>query len=661
MKQSQRRVEMRRFNSRSITGLLILTALVSIALLPACRKEQNPLDRNRAPETFLTIAPPETTNTDYSVHVYWYGEDKDGIVLRYMWHISDTLKTLNPILEPDIALLDWNPEARKSDYETGTFITATDTVFIFTGFDVTTGALVNRQAFHIVAIDDGGMMDKTPARIQFFAKVRCVPEVGFWFETNTIPKKPYIPGILDTISMFEPFCVEFSATTCNNIINGYQWIYGGKVYPDFDNDGSPDWYIPTYDPPETGQVCIENQGISRIAQGDFYFRVTARDEAGARSRADIGTGEGVFQLVINHDPDTKIRMGECFYTDGAGNAIESVVDFDDNDPDTLPYNSRLRMNYGGWDDKKDSLEFPDPPIPMRFQFKFERWGYSLIEGHPASYRPAWMPEKKAEDTNCNVDEDSTTMKVGSYDYLFLAKSFDEQYRYDHTPDTVSFVGNFPPHIDNISIGYDTIPASSSLELVQLKGDTVYIAIGQPLQVRPETDYVSCFSVTYDTENEVFNEYFKLYINGSGHDDHRDPPGSGIMGWWYSVEAEEDLYYRGEEEWLYDFDPDTILQEISFRLVVPRDPDFHDYPIPDPGFVNDQPLWMGDQNLIVFGSDLFLAEQFKEGIRAISPVYVDDDPCNELITLGRWVIQNRGIANYARLDSYSGWFYIKLVY
>ena len=135
----------------------------------------------------------------------------------------------------------------------------------------------------------------------------------------------------------------------------------------------------------------------------------------------------------------------------------------------------------------------------------------------------------------------------------------------------------------------------------------------------------------------------------------------LVGWWYSVEAEEDLYYRGEEEWLYDFDPDTIQQEITFRLVVPRDPDFHDYPIPDPGFVNDQPLWMGDQNLMVIGSDLFLAEQFKEGIRAISPVYVDDDPCNELITPGRWVTQNRGIANYARSDSYSGWFYIKLVY
>ena len=95
-----------------------------------------------------------------------------------------------------------------------------------------------------------------------------------------------------------------------------------------------------------------------------------------------------------------------------------------------------------------------------------------------------MPEKTAEDTNCNSSEDSTTMMIGSYDYLFLAKSFDEQYRYDHTPDTVSFVGNFPPKIDKISIAYDSIAWSPQLDLADLKGDTAYIAIGQPLTARP---------------------------------------------------------------------------------------------------------------------------------------------------------------------------------
>ena len=651
---------MKRFNSRNIIELFMLSVLVLLALLPACRKEQDPLDRNRAPETFLTSAPPETTNAEYRVHIYWYGEDKDGIVTRYMWHLSDTLKTLRPDLEPELDLLDWNPEARKNDYQMGRFTSSSDTVIVFKGFDVETGAMLNRQAFHIVAVDDGGKMDKTPARIQFFARVNCIPEVDFWFWSETIGRKPYIPGDLDTISMFEPFCIDFRGNTCNHVINGYQWIYGGTVYPDFNGDGVPDWYIPTYNPPEIVQVCIENQGASKVSEGDFYFRVTARDEAGARSKADIITGEGVFQVVVNHDPDTRLLFGESFYTDQSGMPHEVLIDFDDADPDTMPYNSRLRMHYLGWDDPKDSLEYTDPPVPMRFQFKFERWGYGL-RGGISSHKPAWMPELRAEDTNCNSNEDSTTMMVGSYDYLFLSKSFDEQYRYDHTPDTVAFVGNFPPSIDRIVLAYDSIPYSPTLELANIKGDTVFIAIGRALAPRPEEDYVSAYMTEYDAEREVFNQFFKLYINGKGHDDPRDPPGSAVMGWYFSITAEEDYYYRSEEEWLYDFDPDTILQEITFRLIIPKDPNFHDFPRPDPEFVNNLPLWMGNQDLTVRGVDLHTAELFSEAIRGISPKYVDNDPCNELISPGRWIAQNRGIANYARTDSYNGWFYMKLVY
>ena len=249
---------MKRFNSRNIIGLVMLSVLVLLVMLPACRQEQDPLDRNRAPETVLTVAPPETINAEYRVHMYWYGEDKDGIVTRFMWYRSDTLRTLRPDLEPELDLLDWNPEARKDDYESGTFTMANDTVIVFTGFDVTTGAMLNRQAFHIVSVDDGGRMDKTPARVQFFAKVNCIPEVKFWFESETVGRKPYVPGDYDTISMFEPFCIRFIGATCNNLINGYQWIYGGSVYPDYNGDGIPDWYIPAYDPPETVQVCIGN-------------------------------------------------------------------------------------------------------------------------------------------------------------------------------------------------------------------------------------------------------------------------------------------------------------------------------------------------------------------------------------------------------------------
>ena len=652
---------MRRFNSKNTLGLMLLAGLVLASMLPACRQEPDPIDRNRPPETFLTVAPPETSNAEYRVHMFWHGEDKDGIVSRFMWYRSDTLRTLRPDLEPELDLLDWNPEARKEDYLKGSFTSRSDTVIVFTGFDKTTGSMLNRQAFHIAAVDDGGRIDPTPARIQFFAQVNCIPEAKFWVETETIPYKPYVPADLDTISMFEPFCVRFIANTCNNVITGYQWIYGGKIRPDFNNDGIPDWYIPENAPPETIEVCLENRDDAVIPEGDFYFRVIARDEAGALSRSDITTGEGVFQIVINHDPDTRILFGENFYVDSDGIEREVNVDFDDGVPDTLPYNSNLRMHYLGWDDPRDSLEYTNPPLPMRFQFKFERWGDG-IGGGVSSYIPPWYPEIKAEDTNCNSDEDSTTMRVGSFRYLFLAKSFDEQYRYDHTPDTVSFFGNFAPTIDNVSIAFDSIPYTpDTYELHEIETDTLYVGVNKALS--PRGDTCSAYAVDYDPDTEIFSYFYRFFVVADGHDDHRERPESGIRGWWYSLTAEEDYYYRKEGEWIFteEEQKDQLLQPLTFRLVVQKDPDFPDFPRPDPDFVDNPPLWMGEQELFLRATDLHVSELFSEGIRAISPKFVDDDPCNSRTSQGGWVSQDRSIANYARTDEYSGRFYIKLVY
>jgi hypothetical protein len=649
---------MRRFNSKNTTGLFVLAALALVVLVPACREEPAPLDRNRAPETFLTVAPPETTNAEYRVHLYWHGEDRDGIVQRFMWYRSDTLRTLRPDLEPELDLLDWNPEARKDDYIRGRFTTANDTVIVFTGFDVTTGAMLNRQAFHIVAIDDGGRMDATPARIQFFAQVNCIPQVEFWFTSETIPRKTFVPGDLDTISMFEPFCVEFIGQTCNNIITGYQWIYGGKVRPDYNNDGVPDWYIPATSPPETVEVCLPNRGVDALPEGDFYLRVIARDEAGALSRADLTTGEGVCQVVINHDPDTEILFGENFFTDGAGLQHDETINFDDGFADTLPYNSRLRMHYVGWDDSRDSLEYTNPPLPMRFQFKYERWGYGL-SGGISSYKPSWMPEAKAEDTNCNSDEDSTTMRVGSYEYLFLAKSFDEQYRYDHTPDTVRFFGNYKPTIETVAVAWDSIPYSPTYELRKMDADTLYIGL-VPAGASGRGDTCTAFSIQYDPVAQIFSLFYRFFIVAGGHDDRRDPPGSAIRGWLFSLTGPEDYYFRGENEYIYSFAADTFQQDLTFRLIVPQDPDYPT-PRPDPDFINNPPGWMGEQALVVRGADILNTVKFKEEIRGISPRFVDSDPCNTLISLGSWVGQERTISNYARTDTYQGRFYIKLVY
>jgi hypothetical protein len=463
--------------------------------------------------------------------------------------------------------------------------------------------------------------------------------------------RPYDYAALDTVGMFCPFSIGYHGVSPNGPISAY--LYGPTI---LNMPGENRW---TADLSDTLRY-FSNIDEQVLESGDFYFSAQCFDSEGFASPVMPWLSEWWCKVVVNHDPDTEILYGTNFYTDMSGTQREDLIDFSDAEPDTLPYNSLLRMHYLGWDDSRDGLEFNDPPVPIRFQFKFERWGYGL-SGGSSIHKPAWMPTLKAEDTTCDSEEDSTTMRIGTYDYLFLAKSFDEQYRYDHRPDTVAFVGNFLPTIDRISIAYDSIPYTPELELTDIAGDTVYIVIGTYNMPRPEPDHVVAYMVEYDTEDEVFTLYFKLYINGGGHDDRRDPPGSGIRGWWFDIEAEEDYYYRYEQEWLYDFEPDTLLQPLSFRLTIPRDPDFPDYPRADPDYVNNAPLWMGNQDLTVRASDLHIAEAFNEGIRGISPEYVDGDPCNALVSPGEWVTQTRGTANFARSDTYNRWFYIKLVY
>ncbi len=622
-------------------------------ILPACREEREPLDTNRAPETYLTVAPPETTETDYRVHLYWHGEDGDGIVTRYMWYRSDTLRTLDPYLQADLELLDWNPEARGSDYILGNFTTATDTEFVFTGYDSEIGAMINRQAFHIVAIDDLGKMDKSPARVEFKAKVDCLPEVEFWTSQDGIDWIPYNADAPDTISMFKNVNIRFWGSTCNNEITGYRWIYGGKVYPDLNGDGDPDWRIP---PPDTLAIAISNNEQSFLPSGDFYFKVIARDEAGALSRSDIVSGDGVCQIVINHDPDTEILYGDNYFTMMNGDTAIRTIDFNDGIVDTLPYNSRLRMHYLGWDDQRDILQY-DPPIPIRFQFQFKRWG-TAVDGGISSYSTPWYPANRAEDTNCYADEDSVTMRVGSNRYVFNARSFDEQYRADGTPDSVSFYGNYTPTIDNLQIGIDSIPATTaSIEFKPLNSDTLYINMSTPLYTMGDT--CNAFAISYDETGDFITLWYKFIIRATGHDDRRDPPGSGIKSWRFKIDSDEDYYFRLEDEWISNSPVNQLMQECVFKLVIPTDPDYT-YDWPDSNFVSTPPGWMGDQVLTLTGKDLRSADTFKEGIRCTSPIFNTEDPC-VMELLGSWCEVERYPSNYARYDRELKNFYIKLIY
>ena len=66
-------------------------AASAFVLLSSCRREApDNIDRNKAPETYITKAPAESTTTYYRVRFYWGGLDVDGQIAYYEIAVTDS-------------------------------------------------------------------------------------------------------------------------------------------------------------------------------------------------------------------------------------------------------------------------------------------------------------------------------------------------------------------------------------------------------------------------------------------------------------------------------------------------------------------------------------------------------------------------------------------
>jgi hypothetical protein len=146
----------------------LLLCLFAILTAVGCRKALAPnVDRNKAPETWITAAPFDTittkkgdpvgvTSIPIRFHVYWAGSDQDGAVTGYYWAVTETIPSVRRL-----------PGPRASDYH---FTTKTDSTFIF---NVAEDVPDRLHEFYIYAVDDQGKPDPTPARFVFNALERA--------------------------------------------------------------------------------------------------------------------------------------------------------------------------------------------------------------------------------------------------------------------------------------------------------------------------------------------------------------------------------------------------------------------------------------------------------------------------------------------------------
>ena len=298
---------------RAVVALLLIVSCLSIG----CRNALSPnVDRNRAPETWLTGAPQDTLqvrNADGTVsradihtipirfRLSWAGSDLDGVVAGFYWAVVETL----PIPVEGTFGLPPLPGPRTSQYR---FTTRTDSVFTFT---VSEYAPDRQHAFYIYAVDDKGKGDATPARFIFNALDRFPPLPTLYVSEGTgkvtrLLAHGALPTTTDTTVAIRDTVnlQELGRAPADTIPSGsridFRWhaeptIAGGyAVKYKYKLDESQFVEVDSSVHAKSYNTGLGNDNVN---PGNKQFNLRAFDEAG-------GARELTRRFVVNWSPDT---------------------------------------------------------------------------------------------------------------------------------------------------------------------------------------------------------------------------------------------------------------------------------------------------------------------------------------------------------------------
>jgi hypothetical protein len=434
-----------------------------------------------------------------------------------------------------------------------------------------------------------------------------LPEIHFattitWIDQHTSRTitKPYIPGVLDTVGVCRPLKISYHGASPWVPILKYQFFpLSQGIYI----DDQSEWTTDLSDTIRSIDLC----------GNDYYngiFRLAAQCEDAREGRSIIDAGQfeqGVCQVVVNFDPDTKItQLLNTYYINQT--PVQRWIDFKDAVPDTIPYNSWVKLFYRGWDSPYDSVFCQD--VTNRC-IKYQR-SYHWYSGRVphAEERSAHLPPGGDDNDPFNV-ADTSSMNFGSVEYEIFVRSLDEHGRPDGTPDMVELVGNFDPILDEC---YLEDHLGNQVE----NGDTLTWNWWRPAN----TD-------TFNQNTFEFEKKFRFIINASGHD-HPMEPTSGVKNWTYNFYDLQSVNVRFARSgpWVAG----NALNALSDTFKVT-----FSYPLTDP--TGDQvfsnlPDWINTTyDLVLMGRDTGMGEEFSQYM------FIDED--KELLNVypvtpfGRW--------------------------
>ncbi len=203
-------------NRRESVTRLLFGAALAVLVLTGCRAFQpEAVVVNKAPETFIIGAPLEDGGGYYRFHVFWYGSDVDGRVERFIWALTDT-SVQDDDTTDDEEDVRFNPALDASTMEIGFWTTKTDSIF---NFRIDQGEAPSYDmTLHMVAVDDYGDFDRTPARLHFFSNTLGNPIITFFQVVND--SMIAVPlGQADTVGFGVRYHVHWEGVSPN--IRGY--------------------------------------------------------------------------------------------------------------------------------------------------------------------------------------------------------------------------------------------------------------------------------------------------------------------------------------------------------------------------------------------------------------------------------------------------------
>ena len=334
---------------------LSLTVAVALSWLGGCRAFQpEQVSVNKAPETYIIGAPAEDAGGYYHFHVYWYGRDADGKVERFVWALTDTT-IQDPDTTDDEEDQRFNPALDASTLAIGRWTTRTDSVFNFTiGQGTSTST---NKTLHMVAVDDQGAYDRTPARLRFFTNTLGSPDLRF-FRIIGADTVPIARGQVDTVGYGRPYQVMWrgqspnvrgyapealalvdTVAPFNDGLFGYKWklagALGGNCQPSLEDCWNPRRFNEATNDSfsffgSVTSLAFANDGSGsgpfrqRLPSGQVELEVNSVDIAGV----EVANFLRPFAFLVNYDPETLILDNEADWAHPS-------------DPDIYPYYIRL--------------------------------------------------------------------------------------------------------------------------------------------------------------------------------------------------------------------------------------------------------------------------------------------------------------------------------